>query len=204
MPQVKRTGHTAFAPVLKSEDVNIFRILLQNEFLRKRALKRVTVSFFHTEIGKGTEKKYNLLLMATHDAETDSCTITDLEKATFYKFNIAAYAEDGTLLQKSVLVRATTEGGKYTNASKLVLETKKKLTLGIGDTKKVKAELEYDDRNLKFYVNKAFGKIFRLESSDRKVAKVKNGKIIAVGKGTCKIYVYAQNGEWDVIKVTVK
>ena len=60
-----------------------------------------------------SEKKYNLLLLATPDAETDSCTITDLEKATFYKFNIAAYAEDGRLLQKSVLVRAVTEGRAY-------------------------------------------------------------------------------------------
>ena len=150
------------------------------------------------------DKKYDMELLATFGADTSSCTITGLEKATYYKFNIEAYAEDGTLLKKSVLVRAVTDGGKYTNAAKLVLTTKKKLTLGIGDTEKVKAELEFDDRNLKYYTNKAFGKIFRLESSNRKVAKVKNGKIIAVGKGTCDIYVYAQNGEYRVIKVTVK
>ena len=43
------------------------------------------------------------------------------------------------------------------------------------------------------------------ETTKPKVAKVnKKGKIKAVGKGTCKVYAYAQNGVMKVIKVTVK
>ena len=43
------------------------------------------------------------------------------------------------------------------------------------------------------------------ESSNVKVAKViGSGKIKAVKKGKCKIWVYAQNGVYKEIKVTVK
>ena len=43
------------------------------------------------------------------------------------------------------------------------------------------------------------------ESSNSKVATVtKSGKIKAIKKGTCKIYVYAQNGAYKTITITVK
>lgn len=46
---------------------------------------------------------------------------------------------------------------------------------------------------------------FRYVSSDKSVATVsKNGKIKAVGKGTCDVYVYGKNGCGKKIKVTVK
>ncbi len=35
-------------------------------------------------------------------------------------------------------------------------------------------------------------------------AKVKAGKITAVAKGSCYVYVYAQNGRMARVKVTVK
>lgn len=43
------------------------------------------------------------------------------------------------------------------------------------------------------------------ESSNVKVAKVTgSGKVKAVKKGKCNIWVYAQNGVYKEIKVTVK
>ena len=46
---------------------------------------------------------------------------------------------------------------------------------------------------------------YRYASDNRAVATVdENGKITAVGKGTCRIYVYAQNGTSRKITVTVK
>ena len=60
------------------------------------------------------------------------------------------------------------------------------------------------DKTKDYYINVAFGKAFILESSDKKVVKVRNGKIIAVGKGKCLIYVYAQNGVHEIIEVEVK
>jgi len=46
---------------------------------------------------------------------------------------------------------------------------------------------------------------FRYESSNKKVATVnKKGKIKGISKGKATIYVYAQNGFYKTIKVTVK
>ena len=46
---------------------------------------------------------------------------------------------------------------------------------------------------------------FRYATSNKKVAKVnKKGKITAVGKGKCNVYVYAVSGVSKKIKVTVK
>ncbi|MBO7711473.1 MAG: Ig-like domain-containing protein [Lachnospiraceae bacterium] len=43
------------------------------------------------------------------------------------------------------------------------------------------------------------------ESDDTSIARVsRKGKITAVGKGTCHVYAYAQNGTAARIKVTVK
>ena len=43
------------------------------------------------------------------------------------------------------------------------------------------------------------------ETSNSKIATVTtNGKIKAVGEGTCKIWVYAQNGVYKTITITVK
>ena len=43
------------------------------------------------------------------------------------------------------------------------------------------------------------------ESSNPKVAKVnKNGKVTAVAKGSCYVYIYAQNGIYTRVKVNVK
>ena len=45
----------------------------------------------------------------------------------------------------------------------------------------------------------------RYESTNPKVAKVsKSGKITAKKKGKCYVYVFAQNGVFKKIKVTVK
>ena len=51
----------------------------------------------------------------------------------------------------------------------------------------------------------AHAKRFRYVSSNKAVATVsQKGKIKAVGKGACSIYVYASNGYAKKVKVTVK
>ena len=46
---------------------------------------------------------------------------------------------------------------------------------------------------------------FRYESTNPSIAIVnKKGKIKGVKKGICEIYIYAQNGLYKKIKVTVK
>jgi len=47
--------------------------------------------------------------------------------------------------------------------------------------------------------------VLRYESSNTEVATVNSkGKITAKGKGSCYVYVYAQNGVYKRIKVTVE
>ena len=54
-------------------------------------------------------------------------------------------------------------------------------------------------------IAKTHAPTLRYMSSDRKVATVsKAGKVKAVGKGSCKVYAYAANGVWKVVKVTVR
>lgn len=92
---------------------------------------------------------------------------------------------------------------KYTNAKSIKLK-KTKYSMKAGKTKTVKAELALEDKRKKA-LPKSHVATFRYASSNTKVAKVdKNGKITAVGKGTCYIYVYAANGLAKKVKVTVK
>ncbi|MCH5253053.1 MAG: Ig-like domain-containing protein [Lachnospiraceae bacterium] len=92
---------------------------------------------------------------------------------------------------------------KYTNVKKVKV-SKSKYTLNAGKTAKIKAKTVLVDKKKK-PLSKAHGKKFRYKSTDTDVAKVsKKGKIIAKGKGTCIVYVFAQNGCAKKMKVTVK
>ena len=69
-------------------------------------------------------------------------------------------------------------------------------------TAKIKPTLVLKDSSKKAVTHAAK---FRYQSTNTKVATVdKNGKITAVGKGTCTIYIFANNGKLKSVKVTVK
>lgn len=92
---------------------------------------------------------------------------------------------------------------KYTNV-KAVKVKKSSYNLKKGKTVKIKAKTVLVSPGRKQLSN-AHAKQFRYATSNRKVAKVsKKGKIKAVGKGNCTIYVYARNGYAKKIKVKVK
>ena len=68
----------------------------------------------------------------------------------------------------------------------------------------IKAKTVLVDKKKKQLSN-AHAKQFRYASSNKKVATVSSkGKITAVGKGSCVVYVYARNGYAKKVKVTVK
>lgn len=59
--------------------------------------------------------------------------------------------------------------------------------------------------NLIHIILKEHTAVIRYESSNKEIATVDSkGKIKAKAKGTCYIYVYAQNGVYKKIRVTVK
>ena len=127
--------------------------------------------------------------------------VEDLEEGTYYKFYVKAYKEvDGkkVILGKSKLIHATTDGGQYGNA-KAVKVNATKATLNAGETFTIKAKLVKKDKPIAKHTN------IKYESDNKNVAKVNaNGTITAKASGTATIYVYAQNGVFKKVKVTVK
>lgn len=124
-----------------------------------------------------------------------------------YKIRVVAYRlENGrkVKLAKSIILHIVgINNKKYTNV-KAVRVKKSSYTLKIGSTARIKAGTLLADKKKKPLSN-AHGKKFRYESSNRKVATVSSGgKIRAVGKGSCQVYVYARNGHAGRIKVEVK
>ena len=124
-----------------------------------------------------------------------------------FKVYVAAYKIiDG----ERVVVRKTVcghiagkENNKYTNA-KNVKVTKSKITLKVGETAKIEAKTVRVDMKKKLLLN-GHCKKYRYKSVDNSIVKVsKSGKITAVEKGTCSIYVFAQNGRAQKIRITVK
>ena len=106
----------------------------------------------------------------------------------------------------SVVVHVPTKGGKTTVAKSVkVTNTKKKAitkaTVKKGKTFQLKASEVKDEKKKTI---KQHRKI-KFESSNKAIATVNaKGKITGKKKGTATIYVYAQNGLYKTVKVTVK
>ncbi|MCR5337417.1 MAG: InlB B-repeat-containing protein, partial [Lachnospiraceae bacterium] len=154
-------------------------------------------------------KFYKDLVKVVKGGNTTSTVLTKINGKKLsgsYKVTIYAYKlVDGKyeIIGKSLGLHAPTEGGKYTSATSVKVN-KKKVTLRLKNKKKktfkIKAK-EVAQNGLKIAQHRAI----KFISKNTKVAKVdKNGKIKAVGRGTCTIYVVAQNGVYTKIKVTVK
>ena len=91
----------------------------------------------------------------------------------------------------------------YTNVKSVKVE-KTKVTLKKGKTSTIKAKVTKVKKNKK-YMPKYHAPRFRYYSSNTKIATVStSGKIKAKKKGTCSIYVIAQNGAYKKITVKVK
>ena len=121
-----------------------------------------------------------------------------------YKFRVKAYNfVDGkkVYIAKSKDIHLIKSYKKYGNA-KAVSVKKAKITLNVGKTSKISATIKVSKGKKQ---SSTHGEEIRYISSDENVAKVSSkGKIKAVGKGKCKIYVLAINGNYKAVSVTVK
>ncbi|MGI6591455.1 MAG: InlB B-repeat-containing protein [Eggerthellaceae bacterium] len=143
-------------------------------------------------------------------ATTKNLTFTKkgLKKGNFYHLRVVAYKMVNG--KKVVIAKgpgahfiAGKHSKKYTNA-KSIKVAKKQMTLKAGNSAKVKANQVEAVKGYKFLSSKHVA-MYRYASSNKKIATVsKTGKVTAKAAGTCKIYVYAQNGKWATVKVTVK
>jgi hypothetical protein len=90
---------------------------------------------------------------------------------------------------------------KSTNAKAITVK-KDKFTIKVNKTATIKPTLVLQNSKKKGIEHVAK---FRYQSTNTAVATVDaNGKITAVGKGTCTIYIFANNGKLKSVKVTVK
>lgn len=125
-----------------------------------------------------------------------------LKKGTYYKFILVAIDGNNKVVSTSKTIYAATSGGKNGNYKKITTKAKKdKVTLKIGKTFKLGAKQVASSKKLKVKKKRAVS----YETGNTKVAAVSGkGVIKAVGKGSCYVYVYAQNGVYKRIRVTVK
>lgn len=129
----------------------------------------------------------------------------DLKKN--YKVYVSAYKLDGkkkVKLGKTITAHIVgRKNSRNTNVKGIKLE-KNTFKLTAGKTAKIKGKTVLVDKKKK-PLSDAHAKELRYASSNKKVATVSaSGKIKAVKKGTCTIYVYARNGYAKKVKVTVK
>ena len=146
----------------------------------------------------------------TVSGKTTSFDITKLNGKKFnpkknLKFYVVAYKTvkgKKVKLAKSIMAHAPgSKNSKRTNVTGVKVK-KASFTLKKGKTAKIKAKLVLQKKSRKPLKHCAK---FRYASSNKKVAKVsKKGKITAVGKGKCTVYVYAISGVSKKIKVTVR
>lgn len=123
------------------------------------------------------------------------------------KYYVVAYKlVDGKRVRitKSLLVRMVSKkNDTFTYPESVDLE-KSEFKLKEGKKATIKATTLLTDDKKKLMSN-IYGPEFRYASDNPEVATVsKNGKITAVGKGTCTIWVYSRNGNAVAVDVTVK
>ena len=146
----------------------------------------------------------------TVSGKTTSFDITKLNGKKFnpkknLKFYVVAYQKvngKNVKLSESIMAHAPgSKNSKRTNVTGVKVK-KASFTLKKNKTAKIKAKLVLQKKGKKPLKHEAK---FRYATSNAEVAKVsKKGKITAVGKGTCTVYVYAVSGVSKKIKVTVK
>lgn len=100
------------------------------------------------------------------------------------------------------MIHVSTKGGKAGNYRKIVVSRtviKKAQALKAGRTLKIGAKALKTQKKVAAHVK------LRYESSNAAIAKVSSkGVIKGVRKGTCNVYIYAQNGVSKRITVKVK
>lgn len=134
------------------------------------------------------------------EVQKNSYIQKNLKKGTYYKYMVVAQNSEGKVLAISKVIHAATKGGKVGNCKSLKVQ-KKKIILKNGKKSKIKAKQIVKPKTLKVKNHRKIS----FESSNTKVAVVtKKGVIKAKKKGKCTIYVFAQNGIYTTVKVTVK
>ncbi len=130
-------------------------------------------------------------------------THSGLKKGTYYKYLVIANSgeiSEDAAVSISKTVHVVTAGSKKGNVKKIKLK-KAAVKLKKGKRFKIKAVMVAAPKKAKVAKHRRVS----YESSNSKVATVSSGGMIkARKKGSCVIYVYAQNGVSKKVKVKVR
>lgn len=162
--------------------------------------KKVTGATGYIVYGNQCGAKYRFKKLA--ELKGTGWTHKKLKKGTYYKYVVVAVRDvsgNKTVLATSKTLHAATAGGKAGNPGMLTVK-KKTITLKRNKTSVIRVSQKPLSKKQK--IRKCRKVCF--ESDNPKIAKVTaSGKVKGLKKGTCRIYVYAQNGLSKVIKVRV-
>ena len=130
-------------------------------------------------------------------------TFKNLKSNTFYKYQVKAYKiinGEKVIIATSKVVHSVTTSKTYGNPIKVTID-KSSINMEVGKTQKVITNVILPkNKKIKNHTTQP-----SFESTNKNIAIVSsNGTITAKAKGSCYIYVYAQNGVYAKIKVTVK
>lgn len=132
------------------------------------------------------------------------CVHKKLKKNRAYKYYVVSYTiKDGkkSYQSKSPVIHVAMKNGKRTNAKKIKVN-KAKLVLSVNQTFQIKAKAVLENQKKKLLCHE---KKFRYYVDNPDVVSIsKGGKIKAKKKGSCIVYVTANNGVAKKVKVTVK
>ena len=159
-----------------------------------------------------------------------SYTKKKLKSGVYYRFIVVAIGIiDGKQVPLSVSknIHAVTANDTYQNVSKITVNKAKK-TLNLGKAFQIRAKEVYKQPTTSTTgssTQTVTGSINSVDNSSQKVQTVKHsdhrrlcyqsgntkiakvsrtGKVKAVGKGSCNIYVYAQSGLYKTVRITVR
>ena len=118
------------------------------------------------------------------------------------KAYVIAY-RNGVKIGRTLIGHSAGGRNSRTNVKKIKVK-KTTYELKVGKSAKIKAKT-VKERKRKKLLGKGHCARLRYVSSDQKVATVNGkGKIKAVGKGKCDIWIYAQNGRSKKVTVVVR
>lgn len=163
----------------------------------KLTWKRVPTADAYMILGNKCGKGKTYQPIAT--VKKTSFTQKKLKKGTYYKYLVIAVSGDRALAV-SKTIHVATKGGKVGNARSVTVN-KNTVTLKVNKTGKIKGKAIAQSSRLKMKKHRALS----YESSNPAIATVSSkGVIKGVAKGTCYVYVYAQNGVSRRIRVKVR
>ena len=173
--------------------------------------KKITLSWLKYKWADGYEVYWSYCdgtqgfkKLGTFKKSTLSATHKKLNNKKEYKYYVAAYKMVNgkkIYIARSNALHVAMKNAKKTNAKSITVN-KTKVTLREGKTFKLKCKVKKagSRKKLLLHTDK-----FRYHTSDSSIATVsKSGKIKALKKGTCTIYIFANNGVYKSVKVTVK